>query len=73
MRDSPCIPIPLPLIVAAYTNGQRVLRGLDERQAASEVGVRVDQLRAAEAGRKVSEKAFARLLAFNNLEEWADG
>lgn len=73
MRDSPCRPLPLRLIVAAFTNAQRVVRGLDERAGARAIGIRINQLRAAEAGRRIKDDAFARLIKFNNLEGWADG
>lgn len=56
-------------ILAAFTFARRRHEGLTRGQLARRLGIRTDQVRAAEERRPCGERALAKLLEWNELEE----
>ena len=65
--------IPFPAILAAFTQARRKFMGLSPSALARRLGIRTDQVRAAEDQKRIGATARAALVRFNRLEAWADG
>lgn len=66
-------PIPFRTILAVYTKARRMHLGLSPSRLAARLKIRADQVKAAEAGKRIAAKARAALVAFNELEAWDHG
>lgn len=65
--------IPPANIIAAFCNAQRLHADLSPAKFAARVGIRTDQIVAAEKCRRIAQKARAKLVEKLGLKEWWEG